>query len=269
MGWYVDAQRKVVFVRMTQYDQLKKLVGHRVISALAKAGYYEDLKKALGERMVTASLERADPHVDPSLITKLRGIGKGVARDISVVQVDLSGSTSLTASVGADKAAAVLNAFIVAVATVTYDGGGAVDKYPGDAVMSFFGVNADADMNKNVRSRSVMAACRAVAVVKDVVNPALLECGLPSVKCKAGVAYSKCLIACVGVDEHNEIVAIGDAPNFAAKLEKHASPMQVLVEATALGKCYDPVKKHAQTQGETNGIKYAPVDWRAVAALQY
>lgn len=164
-----------------------------------------------------------------------------------------------------DQLGTILNLFFPTVAQITYDRGGAVDKYPGDAVMSFFGLKPGTASGR--RTNSVVAACLAMAAIEDVINPVLDNYGIPIISCKAGVSASSCRIAHVGTTRHHELVALGLAPHYAASLEKAADSGEVLVETNTLKECNAKIRQFATTEYTTKDtqIDCWSIDWRGAA----
>jgi class 3 adenylate cyclase len=131
----------------------------------------------------------------------------------AVLYADLSDSTEMVDTKKSKFAAEVYRGFLAAVARVIRSEGGEITAYDGDRVMSVF-LGDDKEAN---------AACCALKinnVVKKIVTPALQQAWNTTyaVKHVVGIDVSRMLVARTGVRGGNDLVWVGRAANYAAKL---------------------------------------------------
>lgn len=130
----------------------------------------------------------------------------GEARVVSVLFVDLVGSTAYATEHGPAEVVSVLNRFFGVVVDEVAGHRGLVNKFIGDAVLAIFGAPAsDPDHAANA-----LAAARSMA--------ARLEVEVPEIGAGIGVSTGTVVAGNVGHEERYEYTVIGDAVNSASRL---------------------------------------------------
>lgn len=138
----------------------------------------------------------------------------GVEIDAVVLYADLSESTKLVDSKYAWFAAQVYKAYLLSAAQIIRAEGGEVTAFDGDRVMGVF-------VGDYKNTRAVRAALRINTAVQYQINPAIAKLygvGNYTVTHVVGVDTSKLLVAKTGIRGANDLVWIGRAANYAAKL---------------------------------------------------
>ena len=126
----------------------------------------------------------------------------GEQRDVSVLFLDVTGSTLLAATRPATEVVARLNELFTAVVRIVTDEGGWVDKFEGDGALCVFGAPAPLTDHPT-------KALRAARRLRDVV--ASLEFGI-------GVSSGLVVAGNIGSEARFEYTVIGDPVNEAARL---------------------------------------------------
>jgi adenylate cyclase len=123
----------------------------------------------------------------------------------------------MTETADAGKLVTQLNAYFTEMVRIVFAHRGTLDKFMGDAVMAHWG---------GIVSRGEGPdACRAVAAALDMLqalpklNAGWKARGFPELKIGLGVNHGDAICAYIGSDEKHEFTAIGDAVNFASRLE--------------------------------------------------
>lgn len=132
----------------------------------------------------------------------------------TVLYADLNGSTSMVDTKGWYFSAEIYKTYLRCAARIIRSEDGAVTAYDGDRVMAIF----SGDM-KN--TRAVRAAMKIHHAVKTIINPELKAFYTTSdftVQHVVGVDTSQLHAARIGVRGYNDLVWIGRAANYAAKL---------------------------------------------------
>lgn len=132
----------------------------------------------------------------------------------TVLYADLSGSTKLVDSASWTFAAEIYKAYLHCAATIIRSEGGAITSYDGDRVMGIF-------IGKSQTTPAARAGLKINYAVQKIVNPALKKQYAPStyeVKQVVGIDSSPIRAARTGVRGHNDLVWVGRAANYAAKL---------------------------------------------------
>lgn len=138
----------------------------------------------------------------------------GEIRVVSVVFVDLVGSTTFATSHSPSEVVEMLNRFFGVVVDEVDRRGGLVNKFIGDAVLSIFGAPVELDDHAG----SALAAARAMT--------ARLADEVPEIGAGIGVATGEVVAGNVGHQSRFEYTVIGDAVNSAARLSDLAKEGQ-------------------------------------------
>jgi class 3 adenylate cyclase len=141
----------------------------------------------------------------------------------TVLYADLSGSTTLVNRKTWQFAAEMYRGFLYCAARIIRNEDGAVTAYDGDRVMGVF-------IGETQSTNAVKAALKINFAVQQIINPAIRK-HYPksnySLKHVAGVDTSPIRVARTGVRGGNDLVWVGRAANYAAKLtelEQDAPP---------------------------------------------
>jgi class 3 adenylate cyclase/tetratricopeptide (TPR) repeat protein len=147
-------------------------------------------------------------------------------RHLTVMFVDLAGSTSLSARLDPEEMREVLRAYQNAVAGEVVRFAGHVAKFMGDGVLTYFGWPK---AQEDAAERAVRAGLGIVAAVTTLRAP-----GGEPLAARVGIATGLVVVGdLVGEGAAQEEAVVGDTPNLAARLQALAEPGQVVVaEAT-------------------------------------
>jgi class 3 adenylate cyclase len=132
----------------------------------------------------------------------------------TVLYADMSESTVLVDSQKAHMAAEVYKTYLVCAARIIKNNGGVITAYDGDRIMGIF-------IGKTKNTTAAKTALQINWAVNNIVNPALkTEYGDAAYQMKHTVGVDTSLIfACrIGVRNDNDILWVGRAANYAAKL---------------------------------------------------
>jgi adenylate cyclase len=130
----------------------------------------------------------------------------GETRVVSVLFVDIVGSTTLATQKEPDEVVDLLNRFFAVVVEEVDRHAGLVNKFIGDAVLAVFGAPVEIDDH----ATRALAAGRAMA--------ARLAEEVPDLDCGIGVATGEAVAGNVGNESRFEYTVIGDAVNAAARI---------------------------------------------------
>lgn len=143
----------------------------------------------------------------------------GETRDVSVLMIDIIGSTTFATDRPPAEVVDMLNRFFGVIVEEVDRHGGLVNKFMGDAVLAIFGTPAHLDDHPG----AALAASRAIAD--------RLGDEVPEVGAGIGVSTGEAVAGNVGARSRFEFTVIGDAVNAAARLTELAkdAPGHVLV----------------------------------------
>lgn len=203
-----------------EVDKIIAILLTTVVLALAISRARHLLVRAVSEGAAAQDLSR---FFDPGVAARIRGAamsiraGEGELRDVAILTVDLRGFTRLSTELAPDEVMKVLQDYQARVCPLIAAAGGSIDKFLGDGILASFGAVTP--------SPSAAAnALRAADAVIDAASEWATErraAGLPGLEIGLAVASGRVVFGAVGDGERLEFTVIGDAVNFAAKLEKH------------------------------------------------
>ena len=175
-------------------------------------GLLTDLNKEV-EQIFKEQWKTRDGQVVPES-EDLKLSNDAVLLDGTVLYADLSGSTYLVDNYKQHFAAEIYKSFLHCAAKIIRDGGGCITAYDGDRIMAVFVGNS-----KN--TSAAKAALKIYFAVHDIINPAIKKqypqttYGISHV---TGIDKCKLFIARTGIRGSNDLVWVGRAANYAAKL---------------------------------------------------
>lgn len=203
-----------------EIDKIIAILLTTAVLALAISRARHLLVRAVSEGAAARDLSR---FFDPGVAARIRGAaisikaGEGELRDVAILTVDLRGFTRLSTELAPDEVMRVLQDYQGRVCPLIVEFGGSIDKFLGDGILASFGAV----------SASPTAAADALRAA-DAVNAAAAAwaaerraAGLPPLEIGLAVSSGRVVFGAVGDGERLEFTVIGDAVNFAAKLEKH------------------------------------------------
>lgn len=190
------------------------------------------------QRFITNTFKRyAPPAVveqllrDPSQL-KLGGVRKPIA----ILFCDIRGFTSYSEHLTPEVLIEVLNSYLKLAADAVLEFEGILDKFIGDAVMGLFNVPLD---QTHYTLRAVKAALKMRADIAEfhrhVGEDRHLNFGV-------GINAGEAVVGNVGTEQQMNYSAIGDAVNYAKRLQENAKGGQVLISQTAYRQVEDLVE---------------------------
>ena len=138
----------------------------------------------------------------------------GVELEAAVLYADLQASTTMVDSKTPEFSAEVYKAFLAATARVIRAEAGEITAYDGDRIMAVF-------IGDGKETTAARCALKINWVVKNLVSPALRSVYTQhafEVQHVVGVDVSPLLVARTGIRGGNDLVWVGRAANYAAKL---------------------------------------------------
>ncbi len=138
---------------------------------------------------------------------------EGVQLDATVLYADMADSTVLVDSYKHSFAAEIYKAYLIGSCRVIRERGGEITAFDGDRVMAVF-------VGTSKNTSAARSALQINAIVRDINS--LLKESYPNTAYKlrhsVGIDTSSLLIARTGIRNANDLVWVGRAANYAAKL---------------------------------------------------
>jgi adenylate cyclase len=201
--------------------------------------------QGLQERQVLEDLFGRHVGADVARLALEEGVHLGgEQRDVSVLFVDVTGSTWLAATRAPTEVVALLNRLYAVVVRVVGEEGGWVDKFEGDAALCVFGAPAALADHP---SRALRAARRMRELVPDI------DLGI-------GVSSGMVVAGNVGSEARFEYTVIGDPVNEASRLTEEAKSRatRVLASARTVARAADAVERDRWVPAETIQLRGRP-----------
>ncbi|MDE0484856.1 MAG: adenylate/guanylate cyclase domain-containing protein [Candidatus Poribacteria bacterium] len=143
------------------------------------------------------------------------GLGNdAVELDGTVLYADLDDSTNLVDSYKPKFAAEIYKAYLSCAAKVIKSEGGVITSYDGDRIMAVY-------IGDSKNTAAARSALKINYTVSEIINPILKECYSKTnfrVKQVVGIDTSNLFVARTGIRKSNDLVWVGRAANYAAKL---------------------------------------------------
>ncbi len=159
-----------------------------------------------------------DGHVVPDT-TMLALRNQGVHLDATVLYADLADSTTLVSNYREEFAAEIYKSFLVSACRIIREESGEITAFDGDRVMAIF-------LGKSKNTLAARAGLKIHFVVNEINR--LLAQYYPSTSFKiahaVGIDTGKLLAAKTGIVRSNDLIWVGRAANFAAKLSTLRDP---------------------------------------------
>lgn len=172
-----------------------------------------EVRKIFQERWTTASRRAVPESVDLELRND------AVTVHGAVLYADLDGSTNLVDTHKPQFAAEIYKTYLVCAARIIESEGGTITAYDGDRIMAVY-------TSRNRHDKAVRSALKINYAVREIVNPAIADLYKSDyqVKHSVGIDTSELLVARTGIRGANDLVWVGRAANYAAKLSGRCGP---------------------------------------------
>ena len=138
----------------------------------------------------------------------------GVEIDATVLYADMAGSTVMVNQKTAEKSAEIYKSYMVCAGKIIKDEGGAITAYDGDRIMAVF-------IGGSKNSTAAKTGLKLQWALQEIVNKefkAYYTGETYELRHVVGIDTSKLLVCRIGVRADNDLVWVGRAANYAAKL---------------------------------------------------
>jgi class 3 adenylate cyclase/tetratricopeptide (TPR) repeat protein len=162
------------------------------------------------------------PATIPAASSPPRTEGTAERRHLTVMFVDLVGSTALSARLDPEDMREIIGAYHRCCAEQITKAGGFVAKYMGDGVLAYFGYPQAHEDDPERAVRGALSLVEAVAGLRAGQEPVL--------QVRVGIATGVVVVGdLIGEGAAQEQGVVGETPNVAARLQAVAEPGQVVI----------------------------------------
>lgn len=200
---------------------------------------------------------------DGRVVPKATDLGLGndaTNLDATILYADIADSTKLVDSSKPHFAAEVYRSYLTCAAKIVKANGGTITAYDGDRIMALF-------IGDTKESQSVKTALQINGTVHDLINPSLIKQYPKSayrLRHVIGIDASPIFVARIGVINDNDLVWVGRAANYAAKLAAINEDNTIFITAEVFSQLADSAKY----SGREKTLIWKARAWTAMNKLQ-
>jgi len=197
-----------------------------------------------------------------TLVKQLIISGKGAElggekRPLTMMFTDIAGFTTISESMSTEQLLLHISEYLDNLTTIILSQQGTVDKYIGDAIMSFWGAPTE---DNEQEYHSCKAALLCLAKLKEL-NAKWVAEGKPELNTRFGINSGEVSVGNMGSSDRMNYTVLGDSVNLASRLEainKYYGTVIIVGENTydvvKTQFCFRPIDVVA-VKGKTRGVK--------------
>ncbi|WP_294195843.1 adenylate/guanylate cyclase domain-containing protein [uncultured Sphingomonas sp.] len=192
--------------------------------------------------------------------TDLTLANTGRTLEAAVLYADLAASTALVDASNPQFAAEVYKTFLLVSARIIRSNGGTITAYDGDRIMAVY-------LGPTPCSNAVKTAFMINWARINVIQPRMSAQYLDNhyvLRHTCGIDYSTLMAAKTGVRGANDLVWVGRAANYAAKLSSESSSTPTWITQ----RVYDRLTDWAKFGGNPREVMWKPMQWAAMNYTQ-
>lgn len=182
-------------------------------------------------------------------------VARSERRDVSTLFADVRGFTAVAATMDPESVVELLNGLFDRLVSDVVMRGGVVDKYLGDGLLAFFGMN---DARTDNELRAIGAGLAMVESAQAYTRESLVLDGKP-LNVGIGIASGEVVIAPIGARSFRQVTAIGDAVNLASRLQAIAAEGEVLICARTFQRVTGKVVTGDAREVRLKGVSGTPL----------
>ena len=166
----------------------------------------------------------------PASATEGLGSTEDELRPVTALFADVVGSTALGERLAPHEVKSLIGECVNRMSHAVEQFGGSVQSYMGDGIAAFFGMPV---AHEDDPDRAACAALRILEVAAEYAHDISTAWGVHDFNVRVGINSGQTAVGAVGAADRRQ-VALGDAPNVAARLQAAADPGTIVVgELTA------------------------------------
>ena len=188
-------------------------------------------------------------------------------KKLTVFFSDIADFTEAADRLESEELTGLLNHYLTEMSRIALDHGATIDKYAGDAILIFFG---DPE-TKGVKEDALACVGMAIAMrdrlldLGDVWRQSGIEKPL---QCRMGIHTGFCTVGNFGSEDRMDYTIIGGAVNTASRLEKLATPGEILISYETFAQVRDLVHCEEHGEIEVKGIAYPVATYQVVDSYE-
>ncbi|MSQ46992.1 MAG: hypothetical protein EXR78_01180 [Deltaproteobacteria bacterium] len=181
------------------------------------------------ENRKTGEPARKDtPASDSKLRTPNPELSAAERRQLTVMFCDLVGSTALSAQLDPEELRNVVRSYQETRGAVIRRYEGHIAQHLGDGLLVYFGYPT---AHEDDAQRAVRAGLEIIGAMRGQVTGDGEQERRPPLQVRIGIHTGLVVIGEIGSSEKREMLALGETPNIAARIQGHVSPDEVMISA--------------------------------------
>ncbi|MBN1487439.1 MAG: response regulator [Anaerolineae bacterium] len=221
------------------FNAIELLVRVRALLRIKQLHDELEIKNNLLENVLTHYVSKeiaAEILSDPE--QKLQLGGKSC--NVSVLFADIRGFTHFSEQHKASQVTLVLNHIFNNLVPPIYENSGTLDKYLGDAIMAFYGAPLPSPNTAEQAVRTAVTMQKRFSELLSSGDQLLLS----TLGLGVGICTGEAVVGNIGSEDLMDYTVIGNTPNIAKRLQEHAKPGQILIDAQT----YQAVKELVEVE---------------------
>jgi adenylate cyclase len=194
-----------------------------IVTMFILSSILSNLRTEMEKRMIRQAFDR---YLSPALIEELvkdpsRLKLGGDVRELSVMFTDIRNFTTISESMDPAELIRMMNDFLTPMTSAVLDNKGFVDKYMGDAMMTFWNAPVDDAYHAQNACRAALEMVEALKPVNAELKARAEKAGRPFYELKAGIGINsgRASVGNMGSKQRFAYSALGDTVNLASRLE--------------------------------------------------
>ncbi|MGH1378079.1 MAG: CHASE2 domain-containing protein [Alphaproteobacteria bacterium] len=167
----------------------------------------------------------------------------GENRELTVLFSDIRRFTAISEGLSPEDLIDLINEFLTSMTDIVMHHGGTVDKYIGDAMMTFWNAPKDVENHERAACLAALQMDSALAPINKRIKKRAEEAGKEPILLMAGIGINTglCAVGNMGSKQRFAYSALGDAVNLASRLEGQTKyyGVNILVGETTQSKASD------------------------------
>lgn len=155
----------------------------------------------------------------------------GEMRNLTVMFTDIRKFTTISEGLSPEELIELMNRFLTAMAEIVMKYHGTVDKFMGDAMMAFWNAPRDIEGHERLACLAALEMQTALEPINNEIMQKAAASGIQPVKLEAGIGLNTgdCAVGNMGSLQRFAYSALGDAVNFASRLEGQTKTYHVSI----------------------------------------
>ena len=180
-------------------------------------GFHAYLESRMRERQVRSSFSRfVSGKMVEEIVRNPDAVKRGgEKKEITVMFTDLAGFTTISEMLTAEQLGELMTEYLWEMTSTLFRFDGTLDKYIGDAVMSFWNYPTPQPNHALLAARCAIAMQKRLAELRKI----WATKGLPEVSMRAGINTAYCMVGLFGSMVQMNFTCLGDGVNLASRME--------------------------------------------------